>query len=168
LTHRVIVLNDGLYWDGWLVDVWQQNGDESSMRRFYSEVGMPNLCFEHRILGRFPWQKLAYRAISLVSILSIAVFVFLTAVRTNVFNPLQATVISLLLLSYPAYAVTFDGGATAFGASCKLLWFGSSNDTARSHHWHLGFSRRAPLVRSWPGQPHSDVQPQAGFGGHRV
>jgi hypothetical protein len=83
LTHGVIFLYDGLYWDGWLVDVWQQNGDSNSMRRFYSEVGMLNLYFEHRILGRFPWRKLAYRAISLVSILSIAVFVFLIAVRTN-------------------------------------------------------------------------------------
>lgn len=82
------------------------------MRRFYSEVGMPNLYFEHSILGRLSSRKLAYRAISLVSILSIAVFVFLTAVRTNTFNPLQAAVISLLLLSYPAYAVTFDGVAS--------------------------------------------------------
>lgn len=112
LTHGVIVLNDGLYWDGWLVDAWQQNNDKTSMRRFYSEVGMPNLYYEHWILGRFPWRKLAYRAISLVSILIIAVSVFLTAVHTNVFNPLQAAVISLLLLSYPAYAVTFDGVAS--------------------------------------------------------
>ena len=82
------------------------------MRRFYSEVGMPNLYFEHQIMGLFPWRKLAYRVISLISILSIAVFVFLIAVRTNVFNPLQGAVISLLLLSYPAYAVTFDGVAS--------------------------------------------------------
>ncbi len=112
LTHGVIVLNDGLYWDGWLVDVWQRNRDTKSMRRFYSEVGMPNLYFEHWILGRLPWRQLAYRAISVVSILSIAIFVFLIAVRTGVFNPLQAAVISLLLLSYPAYAVTFDGVAS--------------------------------------------------------
>jgi len=112
LTHGIIVLNDGLYWDGWLVDAWQQNNDKKSMRRFYSEVGMPNLYYEHLILGRLPWRQLAYRVISLVSILSIAVFVFLTAVHTNVFNLLQAAVISLLLLSYPAYAVTFDGVAS--------------------------------------------------------
>ena len=112
LTHGVIVLNDGLYWDGWLVDVWQQNRDKNSMRRFYSEVGMPTLYFEHSIMGRFPSRALAYRAISLVSILSIAVFVFLTTVRTNVFNPLQGAVLSLLLLSYPGYAVTFDGVAS--------------------------------------------------------
>ncbi len=112
LTHGVILLNDGLYWDGWLVDVWQQNRDKNSMRRFYSEVGMPNLYIEHQIMGLFPWRKRAYRVISLISILSIAVFVFLIAVRTNVFNPLQGAVIALLLLSYPAYAVTFDGVAS--------------------------------------------------------
>jgi hypothetical protein len=109
LTHGVIVLNDGLYWDGWLVDAWQQNNDKTSMRRFYSEVGMPLLYYEHWILGRLPWRQTAYRAISVVSLLMIALFVFLTAVHTKIFNPFQAAMISLLLLSYPAYAVTFDG-----------------------------------------------------------
>lgn len=109
LTHGIIFLNDGLYWDGWLVDLWQQNGDRNSMRRFFSEVGLPNLSFEHWLLGRFPWRQLAYRAVSLASILMMAASVFLTAVYTNAFDPLQAAVISLLLLSYPAYAVTFDG-----------------------------------------------------------
>ena len=70
LTHGIILLNDGLYWDGWVVDFWQQNGDKNSMRRFYSEVGMPNLYFEHWILGRFPKRQTAYRVISLVSILA--------------------------------------------------------------------------------------------------
>jgi hypothetical protein len=109
LTHGIIFLNDGLYWDGWMMDVWQQNKDWNSMRRFFSEVGLPNLSFEHRMLGRFSWRQMAYRAISVGSILTIAVVVFLTAVYTNAFSPPQAAVISLLLLSYPAYAVTFDG-----------------------------------------------------------
>src|SRR5713101_3759422 len=108
LTHGIIFFNDGLYWDGWMVDVWQQNKDRNSMRRFFSEVGMPILYLEHWVLGRFPRRQMAYRAISLLSILIIALFVFLTAVYTNAFNPPQAAMISLLLLSYPAYAVTFD------------------------------------------------------------
>ena len=112
LTHGIILFNDGLYWDGWLVDLWQQYKDRKSMRRFYWEVGMPNLYFEHRIVGQLPRRHVAYRVISLASILITAVCVFLTAVYTNAFNPPQATAISMLLLSYPAYAVTFDGVVT--------------------------------------------------------
>jgi hypothetical protein len=112
LTHGIVFLNDGLYWDGWMVDVWQQNKDRNSMRRFFSEVGMPILYVEHWILGRFPRRQMAYRAISLLSILTIAAFVFLTAVYTNAFNPPQAAMISLLLLSYPAYSVTFDSNVS--------------------------------------------------------
>ena len=112
LTHGIIFLNDGLYWDGWLVDLWQKNGDRISMRRFYSEVGMPSLYFEHRILGRFPLRQLAYRTVSLASILIIAVFVFLTAIYTKSFNPPQAAMISLLILSYPAYSVSMDAVAS--------------------------------------------------------
>src|SRR4029077_13759025 len=109
LAHGILLLNDGLYWDGWMVDLWQQCNDRQSMRRFYWEVGMPNLYFEHRIMGRLPRRRVAYRVISVASILISGIFVFLTAVHTTEFNPLQATAISLLLLSYPAYAVTFDG-----------------------------------------------------------
>jgi len=109
VTHGIILLNDGLYWDGWMLEVWQQNNDRNSMRRFYWEVGMPNLYFEHRMLGRFPRRLLVYRVLSLTSILITALSVFLISVYTTTFNPLQATVISLLLLSYPAYSVTFDG-----------------------------------------------------------
>ena len=112
LTHGIILFNDGLYWDGWFVDLWQHYKDGKSMRRFYWEVGMPNLYFEHRIVGRLPRRYVAYRVISLASILIIAVCVFLIAVHTNAFNPLQATAISLLLLSYPAYAVTFESVVT--------------------------------------------------------
>jgi len=109
LTHGILLFNDGLHWDGWLVELWQQNKDRNSMRRFYWEVGMPNLYFEHQTLGRFPRRMLVYRVLSLTSLLITALSVFLIAVYTTAFNPLQAAVISLLLLSYPAYAVTFDG-----------------------------------------------------------
>jgi hypothetical protein len=112
LTHGIIFLNDGLHWDGWLVEVWQQNRDRNSMRRFYSEVGMPTLYYEHWILGHLPQRQLAYRGVSLASILIIAVFIFLIAVYTKSFNPQQAAMISLLLLSFPAYAVTMDGVAS--------------------------------------------------------
>ena len=109
LTHGILLFNDGLYWDGWLVDLWQRRRDTSSMRRFYWEVGMPNLYFEHGILGRLRGRQGIYRAISLGSILITAVFVFLTAVYAHLSDPLGATVIALLVLSYPAYALTFDG-----------------------------------------------------------
>ena len=112
LTHGIIFLNDGLFWDGWLVDAWQQNKDKDSMRRFYREVGMPNLYFEHWTIGRVQRRNIAYRTVSLVSLLLMAVFVFLTAVHTDLFNVQQAAVISLLFLSFPAYAVTFDGVAS--------------------------------------------------------
>src|SRR6185503_12061053 len=85
LTHGIVLFNDGLYWDGWLVEVWQQKKDRNSMRRFYWEVGMPNLYFEHLTLGSAPRRRMIYRVISLASILSIAVLVFVSAVYTKAF-----------------------------------------------------------------------------------
>lgn len=108
VTHGIIFLNDGWYWDGWMMGAWQQNRDRESMRRFYSEVGMPNLHREHWILGCLPGRQTAYRLLSMGSLLITALSVFLIAVFANALNPLQAAIVSLLLLSYPAYAVTFD------------------------------------------------------------
>ena len=112
LTHGIILLNDGLYWDGWMLDVWQENKDWKSMRRFFSEVGMRNLYFEHRILGYFPKRRSVYRAVSLASILIAALAVFLMLVHTGTFTPPQATAIALLFVSYPAYAVTFESNVS--------------------------------------------------------
>jgi len=82
------------------------------MRRFYSEVGMPNLYYEHWLLGCIPRRLLAYRVVSFASLQLIAVFIFLIAVHSNSLSPPQATVVSLLALSYPAYAVTMDSVAS--------------------------------------------------------
>jgi len=64
LTHGIILFNDGLYWDGWLVDLWQQYKDRKSMRRFYWEVACESLL---RAPDSGPTSKapLAYRVISL-------------------------------------------------------------------------------------------------------
>lgn len=109
LTHGIILLNDGIFWDWWMMEAWQRNRDKDSMRRFFSEVGMPNLYVEHWLLGYVPWRRMIYRFISLASLLLIAAFVFLIVAHTSIFNIQQAAVLALLLISYPAYSVTFDG-----------------------------------------------------------
>ena len=61
LCHGVIVFNDTLYWDGWLIDSWQRRRSWPVMRRVYSEVGMPLLYYQHRALSYLPNRILAYR-----------------------------------------------------------------------------------------------------------
>src|SRR5262249_28111481 len=112
LTHGIVLLNDGLYWDGWMLELWQETEDWTSMRRFFLEVGLPNLYFEHKILAYLPRRRAIYRLISLASILATAVFVFLMLVLINALNPPQAASVALLLLSYPAYAVTFESNVS--------------------------------------------------------
>ena len=112
LTHGIILVNDATYGDGWMLEFWHEHKDWKSMRRFFSEVGMVNLYFEHRMLSYLPWRRTAYRVISLVSVLAVALAVFLASVYTDTFNPPQATTIALLLLSYPSYAVTFESNVS--------------------------------------------------------
>jgi len=112
LAHGIILVNDAIYWDGWMLELWQKHRDWKSMRRFFSEVGMVNLYFEHRMLSGLPWRPVAYRLISLVSILTVALGVFLTSVYTDTLSPPQATVVALLLLSYPSYAVSFESNVS--------------------------------------------------------
>ncbi len=70
--HALILLNDGPYWDGWIIDSWQRNRNWAGMRRFYAEVGLAPLYYEHRWLGRLPQRLLVYRLVAFASFLASA------------------------------------------------------------------------------------------------
>src|SRR6267378_1823631 len=121
LTHGIVLFNDGLYWDGWMLDVWQQHKDENSMRRFFSEVGMPILSLEHRILGRFPRRQIAYRVtfdgnVSLQYTLKIALFYVGCFFAVTTISASDAAHIAV-------FAVSLILFFAAFNANSVLVYF---------------------------------------------
>lgn len=108
LSHGVMLLNDGLYWDGWLVDSWQRTRNWPVMKRFYSEVGMPLLYLLHRLLGPAPARIFMYRLIAFASTVLSAAAVYCLSVRIGVLSEPYSLLLALLYLSYTGYHMNVD------------------------------------------------------------
>lgn len=146
LTHGLLLVNDGLYWDGWLLNGWQITKDWPSMQRFFREVGMPLLFIEHRIMAFLPGRIFAYKILGFISLYISAFSVYLLAVQFGSLTPFEALCLSLLMLCYPGQQMLVEPVVSLnymlpvalFFSAC---WLGLSAELILdSNHWlyHFG------------------------------
>jgi hypothetical protein len=98
--HGCLVFNDGLYWDDWMIDSWQRNKNWKAMKRFFAEVGMPILYYQHRLMSYFPHRILAYKSLAVISTTISAVCVYIISVNFELLTPSNALILSMLYISY--------------------------------------------------------------------
>lgn len=107
LVHAFVVLNDGVYFDGWLIHSALKSGDGEQVRRSFYESGLPIYYYLHRIfhatggvLGYRLWAFGAYlvTALSLNGILT----------RVGFFSRGERLLVVAVAMSYPGY---FQNGA---------------------------------------------------------
>jgi len=108
VAHGLILLNNGLNYDGWVVDSWQRKKDWKSMKRFFSEVGMPILYYQHKFIAMFPNRVFAYRLVAFSSTYASAVFIYLTSTQFHFLSSDHALVLALLYLAYTGYHMNVD------------------------------------------------------------
>jgi hypothetical protein len=108
LSHGIIILNDGLYWDGWIIDAWQRRKDWKTMKRFYSEVGMPLLYYQHKFMAYLPLRIHCYRFLAFISTFISAFAVYLIASYFGFLSNTDALLLALLYLSYTGYHMNVD------------------------------------------------------------
>lgn len=108
VSHGLVLLNNGLYWDGWMVDSWQRRKDWRTMKKYLSEVGMPIMYYVYRLNAFFPNRIFASKFLAFVSTYISSVQIYLIATYFNFLNPEQALVLSLLYLSYTGYHMLVD------------------------------------------------------------
>lgn len=108
LVHGIIMLNDGLYWDGWVIDAWQRRKDWKTMKRFYSQVGMPLLYYQHKFMAYLPLRIHCYRLLAFICTFVSAFAVYLIASYFGSFTNPAALLLALLYLSYTGYHMNVD------------------------------------------------------------
>lgn len=108
LCHGVILLNDGLLWDGWMVDSWQRNRTWSVMRRFFAETGLLPQYYVHRALSKVPARIFAYRLIAFGSTLVSGVAIYFLAAHSGILGEFHSLLLALLYLSYTGYHMNVD------------------------------------------------------------
>jgi hypothetical protein len=66
----LLLLNDGIYWDGWPMYMMPRDGNREDLLRYFVEAGLPMRAYMHYAIGSFPGIVFGYK---LVSFLAIAV-----------------------------------------------------------------------------------------------
>jgi hypothetical protein len=143
LSHGIILLNDGLYLDGWIVDAWQRRKDWKTMKRFFSEVGMPLFYYQHRLMAYLPMRIHCYRFLAFISTFVSAFAVYLIAGNFDLLSNTDALFLALLYLSYTGYHMNVDTivglhytfPTAVFYGACFVALF--SEFQSGSVHWVL-------------------------------
>jgi len=143
LAHAIVLLNDGVYWDGWMIDSWQRTRDWKAMKRFFSEVGLPLYYYQHKFFARFPARTFIYRLIGFVSTFLSAAAVYFLSVHFAYVNEFYSFVIALLYLSYTGYHMNVDTNVSLQYTFPTAIFYWAvyiafvSLDYAGAAHWSL-------------------------------
>jgi len=121
VAHGLLLLNDGVYWDGWLIHTYFRVGDWGSMWACFSESGLPQLAGFHWLIGYSPSPVVTYKVLVFLSVVGAALLVYRIARLTGFVSRAESLFIALISLVYPAYQVTVEL-ATAPYSVCYCLF----------------------------------------------
>lgn len=111
-AHGLLLLNDGLYYDSWMLDTHVRNGRYDVILGWLNDHSRPFTGLYYIITGYFftpPfWHKL-----SVFTYLLINSFIVFDIARQMHLNTQQATLISVLSLTYPTYQAYVEHGANS-------------------------------------------------------
>ena len=114
-THGLVLLNDGLYEDDWLVYTKLVQGNSDAIRtEWIGETGLPEAAYFHLLMGRLPWILLGYKFVTFTAVLTIATAAYLIARRTEMVTPQEALLIGVFTLIYPGNQTTVQPITTPY------------------------------------------------------
>ncbi|MGH7527768.1 MAG: hypothetical protein ACREMX_13815 [Gemmatimonadales bacterium] len=108
LAHGWMLLNDGLFFDGWLIHTFLRENNWAELRSMFLQHGSPGMAYFHWAMGHSGPLVLSYRLIALVSILAAGLAVYALARETGWLTPAEAGWLALLSLLYPGMQVGFE------------------------------------------------------------
>ncbi len=102
-AHGLLLLNDGVYWDGWIVySAYHLDKDWQSLALWFSQYGTPWLAYLHAAMGFCPAVLLGYRLLVFAALTVSSVLVYRIGVVSRYLTAEEALAVALLSLSYPA------------------------------------------------------------------
>lgn len=108
LSHGLFLLNDGVYWDGWLLYTHLTDGDWESIRLWFFESGDPLRAYFHWAMRLFPDLVFGHRLVAFLSILGAAVLVYEIGHRFRFLSRAESVAVALVALLFPAFQVAFE------------------------------------------------------------
>ena len=134
LSHGLILLNKGIYWDSWILRKWVEKKEWRAMKVFYRAVGMPFFYYVHRSFNLSPNSIWLYRLVCFLSLWSTSALVFLICHNFSPLDQWQSFFIAAMMLMFPIqdmaleFCVTVQYVLTQTLFYCAILLCFSLND----------------------------------------
>ena len=121
-VHGLLLLNDGIYWDGWFLNTILANKDMDSLRATFFDSGAPfHYCF-HWLIGQLPDTLWAYRILSFASICLSAVFIYCLCLKLGWTGRVGSLVIALFSIGFSSNSTWVTTICSTY-AFCYSLFF---------------------------------------------
>lgn len=101
--HGMLLLNDGVYWDGWVLYGHYLNQDVESLLGTFKDAGNPGTGYFHRAFWWASNPLLAYRLVIFLGILLSTLLVYFIVQRVSALSSLERWFIAAMYCCYSAY-----------------------------------------------------------------
>lgn len=108
VNHGLLLLNDGVYWDGWLIYTYHLEDKQYLINKMFTEAGAPVALLLHRTMGYFPNIIFGYKLVAFLSLFLVGIFTYRIFIKLTIFNQQESIIIALINVSYPAFQVYFE------------------------------------------------------------
>jgi len=122
ITHGLILLNDGVYFDGWIILNFIKGKDWAGLSNQFQEGGGILAGYLHWFLGHFPNIIFGYHLVAFVCIVSSGLLIYQIARLSGFVSREESLLLSLISLTYPAFQVGFELIILPYVASYSIFF----------------------------------------------
>lgn len=109
VVHGLLLLNDGIYYDGWPIYHHLVDKNWNLFHLWLTESGgIPGVAYLHWVIGYLPSMIFIYKLLNVLAITFSGILVYLICNELRLFSRTESLFIALLSLSYPAFQLSVD------------------------------------------------------------
>lgn len=125
LAHGLLLLNDGVYWDDWIIYIDIVKNNWISLQQFDRELGgVPVGYWLTWVVGHMPSPVLMFKWLFFCSITSVGFLVYLIQNELKIDNRIQKMFVSLVVIGYPSFQMTASIATGAYWVWYTIFLFG--------------------------------------------
>jgi len=108
VCHFPLLLNNGVYWDGWLIYGLHVNRNSAQLFAMFSDAGIPWIAYLHRMMWWAGDIVLASKVTAFSAILLSTLMLYSICRRTRAFSANESLFLAAIFCSYTAYQMYFE------------------------------------------------------------
>ena len=115
ISHGLILFDNGVYWDGWIIRGWFRQRDFAAFRTSTSQIGLPIYYYFQRFMAMLPNVIFCYKLLSFICMFLSSLLIYCLCRESGCFADIQSLCISLLFLCYPANHMMIEPSCMQYG-----------------------------------------------------